>query len=178
MGYFGIFMLAVGLSADAFAVSVCKGLTAAGRRRAVQAGLWFGGFQALMPLLGAFLGGKAGGFVKGWGSLCAGVMLTVIGIMTFAEGFSDGDEESGSLSWREMLPAALATSVDAFAVGMTFPMLKTEPLPASAVIGAVTFSLSCLGVRAGGLLGGRSRRAARMAGGAVLAVIGLKTALF
>ena len=157
-----LFVLAVGLSMDAFAVAVCKGLAVqkAGWKHAATAGLWFGGFQAGMPLLGWALGIIGGNMVR--------------------EGLCKKDEcdnLGSSFSPKAMLPMALATSVDALAVGVTFAFLQVDIVPAVGFIGAVTFLLSAVGVQMGRVLGCRFKSRAELCGGVILILMGAKILL-
>ena len=180
MGLVELFLTAVGLSMDAFAVSVCKGLSA-GRvrpRHALIAGLWFGGFQALMPLIGWFLGSRFQALISGIDHWVAFVLLAVIGINMIRESRKKDDEEAEpSFAWRAMLPLAVATSIDALTVGITFAFLQVDIVPAVTFIGLTTFVLSAVGVAAGGIVGLRGKSRAELLGGAVLVLLGLKILL-
>jgi len=176
LGGFELFLLAVGLSMDAFAVSVCKGL-AMGRPSPGQmavAGVWFGGFQALMPLLGYLLGSTFERYIQSVDHWIAFGLLAFIGVNMIREsrGGETGDG-SGSLHWTAMLPMAVATSIDALAVGVTFAFLDVNLPWAVGSIGAVTFVLSALGLRAGGAFGERGRGRAELCGGMILILLGL-----
>ena len=168
MGIFELFLLAVGLSMDAFAVSVCKGLSA-GRvtlPHALTAGLWFGGFQGLMPFLGWLLG------------RIAFLLLGLIGLNMIRESRSQEEESLGtSFSPRAMLPLAVATSIDALTVGITFAFLQVDILLAVSLIGLTTFLLSAVGVKAGAVVGSRGKSWAELAGGLVLVLMGCKILL-
>ena len=156
MGMMELILTALSLAMDAFAVSVCKGLSA-GRvtvRHALTAGLWFGGFQALMPLLGWLLGVRFQSFIAGVDHWIAFVLLGIIGVNMVRESFRKDDEPvEASFGFRAML------------------------LPAVALIGGITFGLSALGVRAGGIVGLRGKSRAELLGGAVLVLLGLKILL-
>ncbi len=180
MGTLELFLVAVSLSMDAFAVSICKGL-ALGRvrpRHCAAAGLWFGGFQAAMPLLGYLL---AFGFrerIEALDHWVAFILLAAIGGGMIKESF--GEQEPGcdpNLGPKVMLPLALATSVDAMAVGISFAFLKVPILPAAALIGVTTFAFSAAGVALGSRVGEKKRRAASLCGGAVLVLLGVKILL-
>jgi putative Mn2+ efflux pump MntP len=177
-----LFLIAVGLSMDAFAVSVCKGLALSKirLRDAAVVGLWFGGFQAIMPLIGYFLGTSLEKYVTPVDHWIAFVLLAAIGVNMLREALSknDGDDEAdGSLAFKTMLVLALATSIDALAVGITLALLQVHIFPAVCFIGATTFILSMMGVKAGSVFGGRYKSRAELAGGAVLILIGLKILL-
>lgn len=177
MGFAELFLVAVGLSMDAFAVSVCKGLSA-GRvtlRHSLTAGLWFGGFQALMPFLGWLLGVRFQSIITHVDHWVAFVLLGLIGANMIRESLSSEEEQvEASFVWRAMLPMAVATSIDALTVGITFAFLNVPILPAVALIGVTTFLLSAVGVRAGGVVGMRGKKRAELLGGAVLILMGLK----
>lgn len=180
MSLWELFIIAVGLSMDAFAVSICKGLSVqkVSLRHAACAGLWFGGFQALMPLLGWLLGVRFQAAIERFDHWIAFVLLAILGINMIREAF--GEEEEccdASFAWRVMLPMAVATSIDALAVGVTFAFLQVRILPAIAFIGVITFVLSALGVRLGAVFGERYQKAAQIFGGAILILMGLKILL-
>ena len=179
MGLLELFAIAVGLSMDAFAVSVCKGLSAQGvsLRRAGLAGLWFGGFQALMPLLGWLLGSRFQSAIERVDHWIAFLLLAILGVNMIRESRSEEECVDASFSWRAMLPMALATSIDALAVGVTFAFLQVDILPAVTFIGVITFFLSALGVRLGGVLGRRCGGLAELLGGAILILMGAKILL-
>ena len=175
-----LFIIAVGLSMDAFAVSICKGLSA-GRvspRHALTCGLWFGGFQALMPLLGWLLGTRFQGLITSVDHWIAFVLLALIGGSMVRESRSREEEEvDASFTPRAMLPLAVATSIDALAVGVTFAFLRVEIAPAAALIGVTTLVLSALGVKAGSVFGDRFQSRAELAGGVILILMGTKILL-
>ena len=179
MSLFELFILAVGLSMDAFAVSVCKGLSA-GHLRPVHnltCGLYFGGFQAMMPLLGWLLGIQFQAFISTVDHWIAFLLLSIIGINMVRESREESEDVDCSFSFRSMLPLALATSIDALAVGVTFAFLSVPIIPAVCLIGATTFALSVLGLNLGRVFGARFRSAAELAGGVILILIGLKILL-
>ncbi len=177
MSIWELFLIAVGLSMDAFAVSVCKGLSA-GRVRvghALTAGIWFGGFQALMPFLGWLLGSRFQSFITSIDHWIAFVLLGLIGANMVRESRSQEEEEVGaSFSPKAMLPLAVATSIDALTVGITFAFLQVNIYWAIALIGVTTFVLSAIGVKAGGIVGERGKSRAELAGGIVLILMGCK----
>ena len=184
MSLFELLLLAVGLSMDAFAVSVCKGLAMRrlSLKNTVIIGLWFGGFQAyfgafqtLMPLTGYLLGARFSGMIESVDHWIAFALRGMIGINMIRESLGDGDDAlDDSFGVRAMLPLAVATSIDALAVGVTFAFLQVNILPAVSCIGAVTFALSALGAKLGGIFGMKWKRRAELAGGAILIGIGLK----
>lgn len=179
MNLWELFIIAVGLSMDAFAVSICKGLSVqrVSLRHAACAGLWFGGFQALMPLLGWLLGSRFQAAIERYDHWIAFVLLVFLGINMIREARGEEESVDGSFSWRVMLPMALATSIDALAVGVTFAFLHVDILPAISFIGLTTFLLSALGVRLGSVFGRRYRTAAEILGGVILIVMGVKILL-
>lgn len=177
MSLIELFLLALGLSMDAFAVAVCKGLAMQKLllRHAVIVGLYFGGFQALMPLLGYLLGNRLQDAIKAYDHWIAFLLLGLIGFNMIRESFG-GEPESGNASMdvRTMLILAIATSIDALAVGVTFAFLDVQILPAVTVIGCTTFLLSMIGVKAGAVFGIRYKSRAELAGGVILILIGFK----
>lgn len=179
MNLWELLIIAVGLSMDAFAVSICKGLSVqrVSLRHAGCAGLWFGGFQALMPLLGWLLGSRFQAAIERYDHWIAFVLLVFLGINMIREARGEEESVDGSFSWRVMLPMALATSIDALAVGVTFAFLQVDILPAIAFIGLTTFLLSALGVRLGSVFGRRYRTAAEILGGVILIAMGVKILL-
>ena len=180
MGIVELFVLSVGLAMDAFAVSVCKGLSA-GRvtlGRALTAGLWFGAFQALMPALGWLLGVQFQSFITSIDHWIAFVLLGLIGVNMIRESRSGQEEDVGaSFGARAMFPLAVATSIDALTVGITFAFLSVKIVPAVTMIGVITCVLSAFGVKAGGVVGERGKSWAELAGGVVLILMGTKILL-
>lgn len=180
MGLLELFIIAVGLSMDAFAVAICKGLSVRTLRprHAVITGLYFGGFQALMPLIGFLLGVQFQSLITSVDHWIAFVLLALIGGNMIRES-RDTDEEnlSDSFSFATMLPLAVATSIDALAVGVTFAFLQVDIVPAVCFIGVTTFVLSCIGVKAGNMFGAKYKSRAELFGGVVLILMGLKILL-
>lgn len=178
MGIVELFLIAVGLSMDAFAVSICKGLSLKKleARHAALVGLYFGGFQALMPVIGWALGYRFKGLIESVDHWIAFGLLTVIGLSMIREA-GQKEELSDDLSFKAMLPLAVATSIDALAVGVTFAFLQVRILPAASLIGVTTFLLSALGVYIGHLFGLRYKAKAEIAGGVILILIGVKILL-
>ena len=180
MRLYELFIIAVSLSMDAFAVSVCKGLST-GRPRlghCLTCGAWFGGFQALMPLLGWLLGVRFQGMIVSVDHWIAFGLLAVIGFNMVREARGGAAEElDASFGFRAMLPLAVATSIDALAVGVTFAFLQADILPAVAFIGGTTFLLSAVGVKVGAVFGSRFKSRAELAGGLVLIGMGVKILL-
>ena len=188
MGITEILVLAVGLSMDAFAVSVCKGLAMNKVliRHAVTCGIWFGVFQAVMPLIGYFIGNNFASYIVGIDHWIAFALLAIIGGNMIYEVLK-GDEEADyddSLGIKIMFMMAVATSIDALAVGITFvcvPVNITELVNftintsiAAGLIGITTFSLSCVGVKVGSIFGTKYKDKAELAGGLVLVILGIK----
>ena len=175
-----LFLIAVGLSMDAFAVSICKGLSA-GRvspRHALTCGSWFGGFQALMPYLGWRLGTRFQALITSVDHWVAFVLLCLIGGNMVREALSREEEAvDASFTPRAMFPLAVATSIDALAVGVTFAFLRVEIGPAVSCIGVITFLLSAAGVYIGGAFGDRFQGKAELAGGVILVLMGSKILL-
>lgn len=184
MGLIELCFIAVGLSMDAFAVSICKGLACREQnlRNNLLAGLYFGGFQGLMPAIGWLLGVRFSDAITSIDHWIAFVLLSFIGGSMIRESRSGAEEEEldASFGFRAMLPLAVATSIDALAVGVSFAFLGMtgrEILGAAALIGAVTFVLSAVGVRVGSVFGSRFKSRAELCGGVILIFIGLKILL-
>ena len=180
MGLLELFILAVGLSMDAFAVAVCKGLALkkTGPRHMVLVGLWFGGFQALMPVLGYLVGVQFKEAITAIDHWIAFGLLAVIGGNMVREALSGQEEkEDASLSPKNMLLLALATSIDALAVGVGFAFVDVNIGAAAGFIGAVTFLLSGAGVKVGSVFGARYKSRAELAGGVILILLGTKILL-
>lgn len=184
MNFWGLTLLAVGLSMDAFAVAVCKGLAMRKLewKKAVVVGLWFGGFQALMPLIGYFLGIQFSEYITAVDHWIAFILLGIIGINMIREAIADKDgcsveEANESLSFKNMLVLAVATSIDALAVGITLAFLKVDILPAVSYIGILTFCLSVIGVKIGNVFGCKYKSKAELAGGIILILLGTQILL-
>jgi putative Mn2+ efflux pump MntP len=183
MGNAELVALAVGLSMDAFAVAVCKGLAMkkATLRAGAVCGAWFGGFQALMPLLGYFLGTLFAGVIEAFDHWVAFGLLAIIGINMLKEAFckcSECENHDADLSFRTMLVMAVATSIDALAVGISLAMAgDVNIVTAVLLIGTITFTLSALGVKIGNAFGSRFEKKAQVAGGVILILLGVKILL-
>ena len=180
MGLLELFVIAVGLSMDAFAVSICKGLSVRELKpkHALTVGVYFGGFQMLMPLIGFALGVRFQSFITSIDHWIAFVLMGIIGGNMIREALSkDEDKLDGSLAFKTMLLLAIATSIDALAVGVTFAFLQVSILPAVCFIGATTFILSCIGIRIGHVFGLKYKSRAELFGGAVLILMGTKILL-
>ena len=175
-----LFVLAVGLSMDAFAVAVCKGLAMKKMswKNAVIVGLWFGTFQALMPVIGYFLGVSFADRIKSVDHWIAFVLLALIGGNMIREAFGKEEERaSADLAVTTMFIMAVATSIDALAVGVTFAFLDQNMPLAVSLIGVTTFMLSMLGVKVGNLFGVKYKSKAEFIGGLILILLGAKILL-
>ena len=180
MGLIELFILAVGLSMDAFAVSVCKGLAMQKItvKHTVIVGAWFGGFQALMPALGYLLGVQFQDRITAVDHWIAFLLLGAIGANMIREACSgECEQESSSLDFRTMFLLAVATSIDALAVGITFAFLNVHIIAAVLFIGLTTFLISAAGVRIGNVFGTRYKAKAEFAGGLILILLGVKILL-
>ena len=183
MGMVELFLIAVGLSMDAFAVAVCKGLSI-GKikwKHMCMAGLWFGGFQALMPALGYFLGNFFTDLVQAFSHWIAFVLLVFIGANMIKESRERGcdccSDADASMDVKTMFLLAVATSIDALAVGVSFAFMKVQIAWAVLFIGVITFVLSAIGVKFGSFFGTKYKSKAEFIGGLVLILIGTKTLL-
>lgn len=181
MSLFSVFIIGVALSMDAFAVSICKGLSMKKLtfKRALIVGLYFGGFQALMPFLGYYLGMSFQAKIQSVSSYVAFTLLALIGANMLKEAFSGEDEEEeedASLDFKTMILLAIATSIDALAVGVAFALEyeRTTVFTAVALIGIVTAVLSSVGVFIGHKFGAKYKNKAELAGGLVLVIMGIK----
>lgn len=180
MGLIELFLIAVGLSMDAFAVSVCKGLAMpkCTFKKAAIVGLWFGGFQALMPTIGYVLGAQFQETIASIDHWIAFVLLALIGGNMIHEALDNDEEEAdASLDVKTMFLLAVATSIDALAIGITFAFLKVNIIPAVCFIGIVTFIISFAGVKIGNVFGVRYKNKAEIVGGVILILLGLKILL-
>lgn len=174
-----LFILAVGLSMDAFAVSICKGLSL-GKIKVKHmciAGLWFGGFQALMPLIGYFLGSFFADMITKYAHWIAFILLLILGANMIKEALGDEEKVDASMDVKNMFLLAIATSIDALAVGVTFAFLQVNIIPAVSFIGVVTFVCSAIGVKIGSIFGSKYQSKAEICGGVILILIGLKVLL-
>ena len=180
MGLIELFLIAVGLSMDAFAVSVCKGLAMpkCTFKKVAIVGLWFGGFQALMPAIGYILGAQFQEAIASIDHWIAFVLLALIGGNMIHEALDNDEEEAdASLDVKTMFLLAVATSIDALAIGITFAFLKVNIIPAVCFIGIVTFIISFAGVKIGNVFGARYKNKAEIVGGVILILLGLKILL-
>lgn len=185
MGFIELFLVGVGLSMDAFAVSICKGLgmKRLNMKQALVIGVFFGGFQALMPFLGWALGTQLADFITPIDHWIAFILLAVIGGKMLIDAFRGGDEDEAAeakdakLDPKELFMLAIATSIDALAVGITFAFLGVDIVFAITIIGATTFVISVAGVAVGHAFGARYEKGATVVGGVVLILIGFKILL-
>lgn len=174
MTFFELLVLAIGLSMDAFAIAICKGLSVQKlkTKHMVITGLWFGGSQAVMPLIGYFLGSSFYQIIASvdhWISFC---LLLLIGINMIRESQEESKPLDSSFSAKVMFPLAIADSIDALAVGVAFAFQKVSIVPAVITIGITTFLFSCIGVKIGNRFGARYKSKAELIGGIVLIVMG------
>ena len=181
MGFIELVLIAVGLSMDAFAVAVCKGLSVQKLKgkHYLAVGLWFGGFQALMPTLGYLLGTTFEKYITSVDHWVAFVLLCLIGGNMLKEAFAKEEkEESASFDFKSMLLLAVATSIDALAVGITFALLPDVNIfSAVGLIGSITFCLSAVGLKVGNIFGLKYKSKAEIVGGIILILIGVKILL-
>ena len=180
MGALEILLIGIGLAMDAFAVSICKGLSMKSMswKKAIIVGLYFGVFQALMPVIGFFLGATFEGVVTQVDHWIAFGLLTFIGINMLKEALGkDEENHDDSVDFKTMSMLAIATSIDALAVGITFAFLKVNMILASSMIGIVTFAICVIGVKIGNKFGDKYERKAETVGGLILILMGIKILL-
>lgn len=180
MSIIELFMIAVGLSMDAFAVSICKGLSMPQMKwkHAAVIGLYFGGFQAIMPFAGYLLGSQFKDAITSIDHWIAFLLLGTIGFNMIRESLSREEEScDASIAPKGMIVLAVATSIDALAIGVTFAFLQVQIIPAVSFIGIITFLLSVAGVKAGNVFGCKYKSKAEFAGGAILILMGIKILL-
>lgn len=179
MSFLELFLIAVGLSMDAFAVSVCKGLSVnrLEKKHAAIVGLYFGGFQFLMPVIGYLLGSRFESLITSVDHWIAFALLLVIGGNMIKESFGEAEKLNDDFGFKTMVLLAVATSIDALAVGITFAFLQVRIVPAASLIGVTTFSLSALGIYIGHRFGARYKARAERVGGVILILIGVKILL-
>ena len=181
MSLWELFAIAVGLSMDAFAVSVCKGLSVkeVKAKHSLTCGIYFGGFQAMMPLIGYLLGISFQAMIESVDHWIAFILLGIIGGNMVKEALSKEEDECVDcrFSPAAMLPMAVATSIDALAVGVSFAFLKVDIVPAVSFIGVITFVLSAIGVKVGNVFGMKYKSKAELFGGVVLILMGCKILL-
>lgn len=185
MGLWELLVIAVGLSMDAFAVAICKGLSMKKMswKNGIITGLYFGGFQAGMPLIGYLLGTGFKDMITSIDHWIAFALLVLIGANMVKESLEKEEEcgcckeEDASFDAKTMIPLAVATSIDALAVGVTFAFLSVDIVPAVSFIGVITFFLSVLGVKIGNVFGTKYKAKAELAGGVILILMGIKILL-
>lgn len=183
MGFWELFLLAIGLSMDAFAVSICKGLATkkAGLRQMGCCGIWFGGFQALMPLIGFSLGTLFAAAIEAFDHWIAFALLVLIGANMLREALSggeDADNANSDFGFKTMFVMAVATSIDALAVGVSMALAGDVNIwVAITLIGLTTFVCSAIGVKIGNIFGDRFEKKAEIAGGVILILLGVKILL-
>ena len=181
MSFVEVLLIGIGLSMDAFSVSICKGLTTKGFswKMALTCGLWFGFFQALMPVIGYFLGVQFQQYIEAFDHWIAFGLLVLIGGNMIREALSGKEEgeSSNSLDFKTMLLLAIATSIDALAVGVSFACIQVRLWSSVAIIGATTFLFSVIGVKIGNVFGSKFEKSAQIVGGIILILIGLKILL-
>ena len=191
MNLWELFVIAVGLSMDAFAVSICKGLSMKKMswKNGIIAGLYLGGFQAGMPLIGYVLGTQFKVLITSIDHWIAFILLCLIGLNMVKEAVDSfrsagcgcekcaQEEQNDSFDVKTMVPLAVATSIDALAVGVTFAFLSVDIVPAVSFIGSITFFLSVLGIKIGNVFGAKFKAKAELAGGIILILMGTKILL-
>lgn len=183
--FFTLLLMGVGLAMDAFAVSICKGLSMrkVNKKQCLVIGLFFGGFQALMPFIGWVLGSQFEQYITSIDHWIAFILLGFIGGKMVVEAIREKDEAvevekmDPPLDFKEMFILAIATSIDALAVGITFAFLQVPIVEAISIIGITTFVISVIGVYVGNFFGNRYKKKAELAGGMILILIGLKILL-
>ena len=185
MGFWALLSLAIGVSMDAFAVSVCKGLCMkkSSLKASATCGIWFGGFQALMPVIGFYLGTLFADYIKAFDHWVAFVLLAFIGANLLKDAFTKEececcDTSGADLSAKTMFVMAIATSIDALAVGISLAMAgNVNIFTAVSLIGVFTFFMSAVGVQLGNIFGSRFEKPAQISGGVILILLGVKILL-
>lgn len=177
MGAIELLLLSIGLAMDAFAASICKGISMKKMnwKKAIIIGLYFGGFQSLMPTLGFFLGAAFQNLITSIDHWIAFVLLAIIGGGMIKESFEeDSENKNDDISFKTMIVLALATSIDALAIGITFAFLNVNLILAVSLIGIITFILSVFGTKIGNKFGDKYKRKAKLVGGIILILLGCK----
>ena len=180
MGIIELLLLSVGLGMDAFAVSVCKGISMKKMdwKKAIIIGLYFGGFQALMPVIGYFLGSAFESLITNIDHWIAFILLGNIGGKMIKDSFADeSDNCNDDVSFKTMFVLAVATSIDALAIGITFAFLNVNLILAVALIGVITFILAVIGTKIGNRFGDKYQNKAELVGGIILVLLGIKILL-
>lgn len=181
MSYGELFLVAIGLSMDAFAVAICTGLSLkkSSVKSSLTVGGYFGFFQGLMPFIGYFMAAQFADKIKIYDHWIAFVLLGIIGLMMIKEAVqgSDSCKDQSSLALKDMLPLSIATSIDALAMGVSFAFLDVDILPTAILIGVVTFVVSAMGVEIGNKMGSKLQKSAGIIGGVILITLGTKVLL-
>ena len=180
MNYIELLLISIGLSMDAFAVSVCKGISMKKMdwKKAIIIGLYFGVFQAIMPMIGYILGSGFEHIVTNIDHWIAFILLLIIGINMIKDSFEDeNDKISGDISFKNMLILSIATSIDALAVGITFAFLKVRIILSVLLIGITTFIFSAMGTKIGNKFGCKYEKKSQVLGGIILIILGIKILL-
>ncbi len=181
MGFVEVLLIAIGLSMDAFSVSICKGLSTKkfSWKIALICGLWFGLFQALMPVIGYYLGSQFSVMIESVDHWVAFGLLALIGLNMIREAIwgDDQQRDNGSLDFKTMLLLAIATSIDALAVGVSFACISVKLWSSVLIIGLTTFILSVIGVAVGNVVGSKFEKGSQIMGGIILILIGIKILL-
>lgn len=180
MGTIELLLLSVGLAMDAFAVSICKGISMKKMnwKKALIIGLYFGGFQALMPVIGYFLGTAFESIITNIDHWVAFILLGIIGGNMIKESFEDENEScNDDVGFKTMVILAIATSIDALTVGITFAFLKVNLIAAISMIGVITLALSVIGTKIGNKFGNKYKNKAELVGGIILVLLGIKILL-
>lgn len=175
MTFIELFLIAIGLSMDAFAIAICKGLSVqkVEKKHFIITGLWFGGSQAIMPLLGFFLGTSFRAFIESVDHWVAFILLSIIGINMIRESRGKTKRLDASFSAKVMFPLAIADSIDALAAGVTFAFFDVSIIPAVLLIGTTTFLLSAIGLKIGNRFGEKYKSKAELLGGIILIAMGV-----
>ena len=175
MSLFEIFLLAIALSMDAFAVSVCAGLSGRGAsiKKILAVGIYFGTAQAIMPIIGFVSAAWLSEYVIAYSSIVAFAILAILGVKMIWGSFKKNEEKEITVSFAKMLPLAIATSIDAMAVGISFAFLEVNIFTSALFIGITTFVISAMGVKVGSAVGGRHKARAELLGGVILVIMGI-----
>ena len=178
MNLIELILIAIGLSMDAFAVAICKGITLKKTtvKEAAIVALFFGGFQALMPIIGYYIGESFHGFIESFSYFIAAALLIILGLRMIKQSREEKDTVKG-LDFKNLIVLSIATSIDSLAVGISFSFVNVSLIPAVIVIGLITFIISYIGVKSGSFFGMRFQSWAEIFGGIVLILIGLKVLL-
>ena len=179
MQFTKLLIIAFSLSMDAFAVAICKGLSVkkATLKQYLTVGIYFGLFQAVMPTLGFWLADKFQHLITSVSHWIAFALLVLIGANMIKESFEESEELDDSFGFRTMLPLAVATSIDAMAVGVSFALIEVDIIPAALIIGCTTFVLSAIGLKIGNIFGTKYKSKAELVGGVVLILMGIELVL-